>query len=75
MVYEKIITDEVSTTVTYIGYAENDFALTSDAVWAIQKIESASATTPQGVTTFSWADSPEKFSNIWDNRLTLTYRS
>ena len=75
--YAKIQTDEASTTVTYVGYAETNFVLDGDPAWAILKIEQASASTPNGVTTFKWAGagSPGLFENIWTNRASLTYSS
>ena len=73
--YEKLIVDEATDKITYIGYAQNDYAATSAAVWAILKIESASATSPTGVTTFTWAGAPDTFGHIWDNRAGLTYVS
>ncbi len=73
--YAKIITDEVSSTVTYVGYAQTNFVATSDPLWQILKITSASGTSPAGVTTFQFADAPGDFTNIWDNRASLNYSS
>lgn len=72
--YETLLTDEASTTVTYIGYAMNAGADPAAPVWAIMKITASSATPPVGVTTYLWATGvPELFSNVWDNRASLTY--
>lgn len=72
--YGTLLTDEASTTVTYVGYAVDAGADPAAAVWAIQKITSASATSPVGVTTYLWATGvPELYSNIWNNRASLTY--
>ena len=71
--YEKIIVDEATTLITYIGYAVADYTPTSSAVWAIQRITQAAATSPPGVTVFEWAGRPDSFINIWDNRASLTY--
>lgn len=71
-IYEQVIVDEASTTVSYIGYTESGVA-TSAAKWIIVKIESASATTPTGVTTIKYATSYKSRTNIWDNRAALTY--
>jgi hypothetical protein len=75
--YAKIIIDEVSTTVTYIGYNMDQFALTNSPTWAIFKITAASGTSPTGVTTIqpgiSGTPAPSLFNEKWDDRLTLTY--
>lgn len=72
--YEKIITDENTTTVTYIGWAEFGTA-TSAAKWIVQRITSASASSPQGVTTVEWATGLRDKTNIWNSRTSLTYVS
>ncbi len=73
--YAKVKTDEVSTTVTYVGYAQTNFVTDAQPLWCILKIESASGTTPAGVTTYSWSGSPGDFSYAWNDRATLTYNS
>ena len=65
--YEQKIIDEVSTTVTYVGYAESGVA-TSASKWIIQKITAASATVPTGVTTILYATAYMSKDNKWDNR-------
>lgn len=70
--YEQVRTDEASSTVTYIGYAESLVA-TSAAKWIIIKIESASGSSPAGETTIKYAVSFKYDKNIWDDRASLTY--
>lgn len=71
---EQVIQDEVSTTVTYIGYAESKID-GSEARWIIQKITAASAISPQGVITIGYASSYMNATNVWDDRLILSYSS
>ncbi len=73
--YAQLITDEVSDTVTYIGYCMTNFTPTSEPLWAIYRVTSESGTTPQGVTVIEGANSPGDFTEVWDNRTSLTYRS
>jgi hypothetical protein len=61
------ITDEVSADLQYIGFANNG-AATSDAAWAIMKVEKVGA-----ITTIEWATAVRDRSNVWDDRTTLTY--
>ena len=62
--------DNVTTTnVTYVGKAALG-ASTSDSVWQIQKIDESQ--TPE-TTIITWADSNDKYDNVWDNRASLTY--
>lgn len=70
--YEQIITDEATTLVTYIGFAESGVA-TSAAKWIIMKVTSAAAAAPMGVTTYQYAGSYKSKANIWDNRAALSY--
>ena len=63
----KTLIDEASATVTYVGVAAPN-ALTSVAVWRIQKIVVSGT-----VTSILWADGNNKFDNIWDDRASLTY--
>ncbi len=72
--HEQIITDEASTTVTYVGYAQSGVA-TSAARWIIKKITATNATSPQGVITILYATSYNNATNIWDNRASLSYTS
>ena len=72
--HEQIITDEASTTVTYVGYAQSGVA-TSAASWMIKKITMASATTPHGVITIAYAGSYNSKTNVWDDRASLSYTS
>lgn len=72
--YAKIITDEFSTTVTYVGYAKDSFASQNDAVWDILRITQASASSPTGVSLFEWATAQGSFTNVWTSRTGLTYR-
>lgn len=59
--------DEASATTTYFGTALSGEA-TSAASWRIQR-QSVSGT----VTTFAWANGKNDFTNIWDNRASLSY--
>lgn len=62
--------DTVSSTIYYCAQAVAG-ALTSAAVWQIQRI---TFTTPgEDDTTVEWADGDIKFDNVWDDRLTLSY--
>ena len=71
--YEKLLTDEASSTVTYVGYAVDAYASPADAVWCILKIESESGSSPSGVTTYKWSPSKGNFGSVWDNRASLIY--
>jgi hypothetical protein len=59
--------DEVNDSITYIGTAE--IGTTSDSpFWQIRKI------TKTGTQTLvQWAESTDRFSNVWDDRATFTY--
>ena len=59
--------DEPDSSTTYIGNAAISSS-TASGVWQIKKI-SVSGT----VTTISWAGGTDAFSNIWDNRASLSY--
>ena len=59
--------DQADANDIYIGFAKIGEA-TSSAVWQIQKI-----TISGTVTSFQWANGVETFSNIWDNRASLSY--
>lgn len=72
--YEQTITDEASTTVTYVGYTDFGVAV-ADAKWIIKKIEQASATDPVGVTTIKYATGYNNRTNIWNDRASLSYSS
>ncbi len=74
--YQVIITDENSTTVTYIGYAQSSPASTSEAIWAILRITQTASSSPVGVTLYEWATGkPELFSNVWTSRTGLSYQA
>lgn len=62
-----VIVDEVSNTVTYVGYAEPG-AATTDPVWQIKKILVSGT-----ITSIKYANGEPTFSNEWDDRATLTY--
>ena len=64
----KVIADEASATITYIGYAAPN-ALTSSPVWKILRITISGTT----VYTVESADGDHEFNNIWDNRASLSY--
>ncbi len=72
-VYAQIQIDEVSSTVTYIGFCMTNFTPTSAPAWAVFRIQSASGTSPTGLTTIYGAQAPNEFNQVWDNRGSLTY--
>ena len=59
--------DKVSSAVIYVGIAQIGTAA-STASWQIKKIETSGT-----VTSITWADSTDGFTNIWSNRLAYTY--
>ena len=61
------ISDETNPKTIYKGFAMPG-ALTSAAVWAIQKI-----TNNKGIYTYLWAGGNQNFDKVWDNRTTLIY--
>lgn len=63
----KIAVDEASTTVTYVGEATTGTAL-SAASWRIKRI-----TVSGTVTIIEWANGNGTFTNIWNNRASLSY--
>ncbi len=63
------ISDETNPKTIYKGFALPG-ALTSAAVWAIQKI-----TNNKGIYTYQWAAGNQNFDKVWDNRLTLVYQA
>lgn len=62
----KILVDEFSDTITYVGEAEAG-ALLNLPVWRIKRIS-----TSHGVE-IAFADGDIEFNNIWEDRLTKTY--
>ena len=62
----KVIIDQAGS-ITYIGSA-NPGSLESDAVWLIQKISKTGS-----ITKVEFAGGSESYSNIWNNRASLTY--
>jgi hypothetical protein len=73
--YAQLLTDQVSATVTYIGFAQNSFTPTSQPSWCIMRITQASSSVPNGVTLFEFAPEPNVFGAVWDNRTSLTYNA
>jgi hypothetical protein len=65
--YDCRLVDESNSNVVYKGFA-NPGALTTQPVWAIQKI-----TNSGGILSYQWADGNKNFDNIWNNRKTLPY--
>lgn len=59
--------DEVSSTVTYVGEAVVGTA-DSSALWRIKRIQTTGT-----VLKIEWANGNSNFSNIWNNRASLTY--
>ena len=67
------IIEEVSETVTYMGFCAPDTANTAAAKFSIMKIESSGMVKPI-TTTFKWAEGLAAFSHVWDNRAAYTYK-
>jgi len=61
--------DESVTDVVYYGIAEKG-SLTSNAVWKIIRIDE---TIPDEIT-ITKADGNDRYDNVWDDVLTLTYK-
>ena len=62
------ITDEVSASVTYIGYCQKLGDATDKPLWMIVRITiSGTVTTPE------YARGNAKFEHIWDDRASLEY--
>jgi len=61
------IIDEYDSNTTYIGYGPFG-ASTASAVWQMKKIVRNGT-----VTRIYWADSNDRYDNIWDNRTVLIY--
>jgi hypothetical protein len=59
--------DESNPNVVYNGFSVAG-AITTDAVWGIQKV-----TREKDVIIYGWADGDELYDNIWDNRYELNY--
>jgi hypothetical protein len=64
---EKVLYEEASSTVSYLGKAAPGTA-TSAASWKISKI-----TISGSLTSITYADSNSDYDNIWDNRGSLSY--
>jgi hypothetical protein len=62
------LSDETNPKTIYKGFAIPG-ALTSAAVWAIQKI-----TNNKGVYLYQWAAGNQNFDKVWDNRVALVYQ-
>lgn len=66
-----VLVDEVDSSTTYVGEAVinlGDKALPSEAKWRIRKI-----TVSGTITTISWANNTDGFTEIWDDRASATY--
>lgn len=63
----KPIIDEVSPTVTYIGFAHFG-AKMSEPLWRIERVTIAGT-----VTIIEYGDNSMEFNSVWDNRLTINY--
>lgn len=59
--------DDLGSTI-YIGYGAPD-SQTNEAVWKIKKL-----TTVGTVTSVQWCDGNDLFDNVWDDRVSLTYK-
>ena len=67
---QDILVDKVTTAnVIYIGFAQPGSS-TSDAVWRIMKIDKTGATINPAIT---WAGGKALYTNIYDNRASLSY--
>ena len=64
---EPLAVDESTPNTVYRGFAPVG-TLSSAAAWAIQQVVIAG-----DVTTRKWASGNQNFTNVWDNRATLTY--
>jgi hypothetical protein len=65
------ITEEASSTVTYIGWSypgSNSVTGKADSRWKIKKIDSSSNPTQIG-----YAGGEDNYDQIWDNRASLSY--
>lgn len=62
-----VLIDDVSTTLSYVGEASAGSATTS-SVWRIKRLDSTSGLE------LLYADGNTHFDNIWDNRLSLSYK-
>lgn len=65
---QKILYDEVSSTLAYLGTADPSTP-TSAATWKIQKLVSG----PGGSLQVLFADGNALYDNVWDNRASLSY--
>ena len=63
----KPIIDEVSGTVTYLGFSHFG-TKTSDARWRIERVTVAGT-----VTIVEYGDNSMEFNSIWDNRASINY--
>ena len=66
----KILLDEATGSITYIGKAPPNSA-TSSAVWQIKKLDESGTGGIELVLT--WADGNKNYDNIWDNRTGYNY--
>lgn len=62
-----VLIDKASSDITYVGQAAVG-TLSSQSLWSIMKI-----TTSGSITSVHFANSSESATNIWNDRLTLTY--
>lgn len=62
-----IVLIDVVGDLTYIGKARGDGSPTDDPIWQIQRIDEADGTI------IKWADGNDKYDNVWDDRISLTY--
>jgi len=62
-----VLIDEVSTTLSYIGIA-NEGSATADEVWEILKLDTSS-----GLSLTKTTDAKDRKGGIWDDRTTYTY--
>lgn len=65
--FEPSVVDESNPNTVYKGYALPG-AITSGAVWAIERI-----TSENGVLSYKWAGGTKTFDKVWDNRAALIY--
>lgn len=69
----KMLVDEPTALVTYVGYAVPG-SLAFEPKWMIQRI-TAQATEPPNITIFEWSVARGDKTSIWNDRVTINYVS
>jgi len=60
--------DEISDTLLYIGYTRASIADENAPIWKIKRVSKIGS-----IWTIAYATGTDLYSNIWTNRLTITY--